>query len=120
MIQRIVGFAFAAASFPSTQPRMAAVPVTPVHAPGVPSTPSLLFVVLPPQSIVTKYVLPQVNAYVRSFPGRVEYAQWTAVGVLSFPLSSTSWLPAADWRKALCAKICHLSYVPLTPGSVWE
>src|SRR2546426_8684098 len=122
MIQRTVGSAFAAASCASTQVRIAGVPATPVQAPGVPvpSTPSRVSVVLPPQSIVTKNVLPHRNEYVRSFPGKFEKAQWTIVGVLAGSDSSTSWLPAPGSMNDPCAKICHLSYVPLTPDSSCE
>src|SRR5712691_4687986 len=118
MIQRIAGLPSAAASFASTQARIAAVPWTPSQPSNDPSTPSVWSKPPAPQSNVTKNVSPQVNAYVRSFPGKFEKAQWTAVGVFSGFGTPSSWLPIADWTNDPAPNAIHLLYTAVTFGSV--
>src|SRR5712691_9607798 len=116
-IHRIEGSASAAASFASTQARIAGVPATPSQPRTVPSTPSAWPNPSAPKSSVTKNVLPQVNAYVRSLPGKFENAQWTPRGVTSGIGAASSWLPMPDWTKDPAPNALHLSYTDLTPDS---
>src|SRR5437667_12648819 len=116
-IRPINGSASAAASFASTQARIAAVPATPSHPCSCPSTPSAWPNPSAPKSSVTKYVLPQVNAYVRSFPGRFEYAQWTARGVRSGVEPPSSWFRMPDWTKDPAPNACHILYTRVTVDS---